>query len=314
MMEVAIMVEGQNGLTWPRWQRMARTVEDAGFAGLFRSDHYTSPNPPDKDSLELWVSLTWLACNTQRIVFGPAVSPVSFRQPTMTARMASAVDDLSGGRLVLGLGAGWQEREHHNYGWDLLAVPERFERFAEGLEIISTLLNSDAPLRFEGKYYHLDEAVLLPRPQRIGGPPLMIGGNGAKLTLPLAARYANEWNAVFADAAQIADLNARLDHLIVGSGRQPSDVRRSLMTGCVFGRDAAALQRNFTTLGNLGAGHLLEDWQAHRIIVGEPNAIVDQLGQLEQIGVYRVLLQWLDLDNVDDIEAFAALVIPQLAA
>ena len=106
MIELALMVEGQNGLNWPRWQRLVTAVEDLGFAGLYRSDHYTNASPPDLDSLELWVSLTWLAANTQRIAFGPLVSPVSFRQPTMTARMATAVDDLSHGRLTLGLGAG----------------------------------------------------------------------------------------------------------------------------------------------------------------------------------------------------------------
>ena len=106
MLEVAIMIEGQDGLNWPRWQRVAKAVEELGFAGLYRSDHYTNATAPDKDSLELWVSLTWLASHTSRIQFGPLVSPVSFRHPTMTARMASAVDDLSDGRLTLGMGAG----------------------------------------------------------------------------------------------------------------------------------------------------------------------------------------------------------------
>ncbi len=114
-------------------------------------------------------------------------------------------------------------------------------------------------------------------------------------------------------AAQIADLNLRLEQLIVENGRQPLEVRRSLMTGCVFGRNAVEVQRNFTTAANLAAGNLLDDWHEHRIIVGEPNAIVDQLGQLEQIGIYRVMLQWLDLDNLDDLEALATLVLPQLA-
>src|SRR5947199_9439514 len=106
MIQVAIMIEGQNGLNWPRWQRIVKAAEDLGFVGVFRSDHYTNREPPDMDSLELWVSLTWLASHTSRIVFGPMVSPVSFRHPTMTARMASAVDDLSGGRLTLAVGAG----------------------------------------------------------------------------------------------------------------------------------------------------------------------------------------------------------------
>ena len=121
-MDIAIMIEAQNGLTWPRWQNLAAAVEDLGFAGLYRSDHFTNAQPPDMESLELWVSLTWLASHTRRIEFGPLVSPVSVRNPVLTARMASAVDDLSGGRLTLGLGAGWQEREHNTFGFDLLEL------------------------------------------------------------------------------------------------------------------------------------------------------------------------------------------------
>ncbi|MCB0081201.1 MAG: LLM class flavin-dependent oxidoreductase, partial [Caldilineaceae bacterium] len=134
-MDIAIMLEGQHGLNWPRWQRIVRAVEDLGFAGLYRSDHFTNPSPPDLDSLELWISLAWLASHTSRIEFGSMVSPVSFRHPVWTARMAKDVDNLSGGRLILGVGAGWQEREHANFGFDLLEVPERFARFEEGLEV-----------------------------------------------------------------------------------------------------------------------------------------------------------------------------------
>ena len=171
MLDIAIMIEGQNGLTWERWQRIAIAVESLGFSGLYRSDHYTNASPPDKESLELWVSLTWLASHTERIEFGPLVSPVSFRHPTMTARMAASVDDLSGGRLSLGLGAGWQEREHTNYGWDLLDLPSRFSRFEEGLQVITQLLSSDDPVDYKGEYYHLNEAILLPRPNRPNGLP-----------------------------------------------------------------------------------------------------------------------------------------------
>ena len=118
MLDVAIMVEGQDGLTWTRWQRLARAAEELGFAGLYRSDHLTNPTGPHLDALELWASLTWLASHTTRIEFGPLVSPVSFRHPVVTAWTAAAVDDLSGGRLRLGLGAGWQEREHASHGFD----------------------------------------------------------------------------------------------------------------------------------------------------------------------------------------------------
>ena len=120
MLDVAIMIEGQDGLNWQRWQRLAAAAEDLGFAGLYRSDHFTNPTGPHLDALDLWTSLTWLAGHTTRIEFGPMVSPVSFRNPVVTAWTAAAVDDLSGGRLQLGLGAGWQEREHRSFGFELL--------------------------------------------------------------------------------------------------------------------------------------------------------------------------------------------------
>lgn len=307
-MEVAIMIEGQHGLNWPRWQRLATAVEDLGFVGLYRSDHYTNANPPDMDSLELWVSLTWLAGNTERIEFGPMVSPVSFRQPTMTARMAGAVDDLSGGRLILGLGAGWQEREHRNYGWELLETGPRLDRFEEGLQIISHLLQNEAPLNFDGAYYQLHEAVLLPRPQRPGGPPILVGGNGPERTLPLTARYADAWNGIFLPPARFAELNARLDELLQANDRQPDEVRRSLMTGCIFGRDTAEV-------GHLAANRNLsvEDLRQRGMAIGTGNEIVTQLGQWAEAGVQRIMLQWLDLDDLDRLEAMAQAVLPQLS-
>ena len=150
MLEVAIMIEGQDGLDWARWQRLARAVEDFGYAGLYRSDHFTNPTGPNKDALELWTSLTWLADNTSRIEFGPLVSPVSFRPPVVTAWQASAVDSLAGGRLRLGVGAGWEEREHETYGVDLLDNGRRITRFEEGLEGINRIRRNDETVTFDG--------------------------------------------------------------------------------------------------------------------------------------------------------------------
>ncbi|MER3485833.1 MAG: LLM class F420-dependent oxidoreductase, partial [Chloroflexota bacterium] len=164
MIELAIMIEGQDGLNWPRWQRLAKAAENLGFAGLFRSDHFTNASGPHKDALELWASLTWLASHTRRIEFGPLVSPVSFRHPVITAWTAAAVDDLSGGRLRLGLGAGWQEREHRAHGFDLLDLDGRFRRLEEALEVVTRLLRSDTPVSFAGAFYRLEDALLLPRP------------------------------------------------------------------------------------------------------------------------------------------------------
>src|SRR5579863_4193023 len=116
MVALSIMIEGQDGLTWPRWKQLVTEVDQLGFAGLFRSDHFTNARPPDKDSLEMIVSLTYLADHTQHIHFGPLVAPLSFRHPTLLARQAAALDDLSNGRMILGIGAGWQEREHTLFG------------------------------------------------------------------------------------------------------------------------------------------------------------------------------------------------------
>ena len=299
-MDIAIMIEGQNGLNWPRWQRIARAVEDLGFAGLYRSDHFTNPHPPDLDSLELWTSLTWLATHTQRIEFGPLVSPASFRDPRMTARIARDVDDLSGGRLTLGLGAGWQEREHTNFGYDLLDVSKRFARFQEALEIVTRLLRSAEPVSFAGQYYQLHEAILLPRPKRAGGPPILIGGSGLRQTLPLVAHYADEWNAVFIPAARWVGLNAQLDELLRAGGREPRGVRRSLMTGLVFGLDEDEVQRKLR-------GRDASELMGRGLIVGTPAEVKHQLGRLAEAGLQRVMLQWLDLDDLAGLEALARL-------
>lgn len=298
-MDIAIMLEGQHGLNWDRWQRIARAVEDLGFAGLYRSDHFTNANPPEHDSLELWVSLTWLASHTQRIEFGPMVSPLSFRDPVFTARMAKDVDNLSGGRLILGVGAGWQEREHTMFGFDLLAVPERFARFEEGLTVIRGLLRSEEPVTFSGDYYQLQDAVLLPRPEQPGRPPILIGGNGPRRTLPLVAQYADEWNGVFLTAARFAELSQRLDALLDEYGRPRSEIRRrSLMTGVILGRTDAELQRKLD-------GQSADELRAGGRVVGTPAAVVDQVGQLAEAGVERILLQWMDLDDMDGLEALA---------
>ena len=302
-MDIAIMIEGQNGLNWPRWQRIARAVEDLGFAGLYRSDHFTNANPPDLDSLELWTSLTWLATHTRRIEFGPLVSPVSFRDPRMTARIARDVDDLSGGRLTLGVGAGWQEREHTNFGYDLLDTPRRLARFQEGMEVITRLLRSVEPVSSAGQYYHLHEAILLPRPRRPGGPPILIGGVGLRQTLPLVARYADEWNAVFISATRWVELNAQLDELLRASGRQPRDVRRSLMTGLVFGLDEDEVQRKLR-------GRNASEQMERGLIVGTPAEVKRQLEHLAEAGLQRVMLQWLDLDDLTGLEALARAVLP----
>jgi F420-dependent oxidoreductase-like protein len=298
MPEVAIMIEGQYGINWDRWRRLARTVEDSGYAGLYRSDHFTNPSGLVLDALELWSSLAWLADNTERIEFGPLVSPVSFRHPVITAWQASAVDNLAGGRLQLGIGAGWQEREHEAFGFDLLDTGRRFARFEEGLEVLTRLLRNDEPVSFEGEFYRLRDAVLAPRSPRPGGPPIVIGGNGPRRTLPLAARYADEWNAVLIPASRFVELNALLDELLEEVGRPPERVRRTLMTRAVFGRTSAVVERKL-------GGERADELRAEGTIVGTGSEVAEQLGLLDQAGVQRVMLQWLEIEDTDSLEAMA---------
>ncbi len=306
-MQLAIMIEGQDGLTWERWQRLAAAAEDFGFAGLYRSDHYTNARPPEKDSLELWVSLTWLASHTKRIEFGPLVSPFSFRHPSITARMAAAVDDLSGGRLQLGLGAGWQEREHSMFGLDLLDLGERMQRFEEGLQVVSLLLSSDVPVSYAGDFYQLQDAILLPRPQRQGGPAIVIGGNGIQRTLRLTAQHADEWNGVFLPADQYHQRCEILDGYLEEAGRQPTDLRRSLMTSLHLG---TAQARQLTE----ATGRSLEELAAQGRLVGEPAQVVEQLGAFAEAGCQRVMLQWLDQDDIAGLERVAKEVLPAAEA
>ncbi|CAN5596119.1 LLM class F420-dependent oxidoreductase [soil metagenome] len=305
-MDVAIMIEGQQGLNWSRWKRLAVAAEEMGFAGLYRSDHFTNPTGPHLDALELWISFAYLASNTSRIEFGPMVSPVSFRNPVVSAWSAAAVDDLSGGRFYMGLGAGWQEREHASYGFDLLELDDRFQRFEEGVQVVSQLLKSDEPTSFEGRFFRLSDALLLPRPARKGGPPIVIGGNGPKRTLPLAARYADEWNAVYAAPERFAELSSLLDDYAKAEGRDPGAIKRTLMHRVIVGKNEAEVGRKTDGLDFDAANE-------RGVVIGEPGLVAEKLKAFESVGVTRLMAQWLDMDDIEGLELLATKVLPHLA-
>ncbi|HEV2107600.1 MAG TPA: TIGR03560 family F420-dependent LLM class oxidoreductase [Thermomicrobiales bacterium] len=305
MLKVSLMVEGQDGVTWTRWRELTEAAETLGFTGLYRSDHFTNPEGPVRPALELWASLTWLASHTERITFGPIVSPVSFRDPVVTAWQAVTVNDLSGGRLRLGLGAGWQEREHRSFGYDLLDLDGRFARFQEALEVISRLIRRDEPVTFDGDYYRLENASFAIGRDSAGAPPITIGGNGPTRTLPLVARYANEWNAVLTTAARFTELNGELDRLAREAGRQPAEIRRTMMTRVVLARDEAEARSKLN-------GRDPQELRDRGALVGDPETIIQDLGRLRDAGAAEVMLQWLDLDDMAGIEALASEVLPRL--
>lgn len=303
-MKISIMIEGQNGLNWTNWKKIVDTVEKFGFYGLYRSDHFTNANPPDKDSLELWTSLTYLATTTKSIRFGSLVSPISFRNPVFTARMAAAIDDLSAGRLKLGLGAGWQEREHQNYGFDLLSIKERFSRFEEGLLIISKLFRSNDPITINGEYFQLKDAILLPRPNRKDGPEILIGGNGEKYTFPLVVKFANEWNGIFLTPEKFKEKNNLLDQLLSENGKEPAETRRSLMTNLTYGQNREQLQNKLN-------GRDAKEMTQRGIIIGSSEQVTERLHEYQRTGLDEIMLQWIDLEDMDGLIHFSETVLPK---
>jgi alkanesulfonate monooxygenase SsuD/methylene tetrahydromethanopterin reductase-like flavin-dependent oxidoreductase (luciferase family) len=217
----------------------------------------------------------------------------------MLARQAAAVSDLSGGRLLVGVGAGWQEREHTAFGYPLLDRGPRFERFRHGVEVVAQLLRSDEPVSFKSDYFPLEHAIVLPRPQpRVR---IVIGGNGPRRTLGLAAQYADEWNCVYQTPQRFRELSSALNEKLREHGRKPSDVKRTMMTGILLGRDSAELERRL-------AGRTVEAMRSRGALVGSPSELREQLAELSEAGVQRVMLQWLWLDDFEGMEALGKAV------
>ncbi len=307
MPQIGIMIEGQDGLNWPRWQRILRTAEDCGYQCVFRSDHFTNPVGDDKDSLELWISLAYAASHTEAIEFGPLVAPVTFRHPSMNARYAAAIDDLSGGRLIFGLGAGWQDREHRKFGIAFHDFATRFRMLEEALEVSTRLLKSDAPSDYAGEHFQLADAILLPRPARAGGPPLLIGGNGPKKTLPLAAKFADEWNAVYVNVATYRERRALMERYLAEDGRTADDMKFSLMTRVIYRPTQAQLDAYLHE-----SGIKAEAQPQGAMIIGTGAEVVEQIGALAEAGVERFMLQWMDLDDMANLELLSRDVLTQV--
>jgi alkanesulfonate monooxygenase SsuD/methylene tetrahydromethanopterin reductase-like flavin-dependent oxidoreductase (luciferase family) len=229
-----------------------------------------------------------------------------------------ALDDLSGGRMILGVGAGWQEREHAMFGYDLGDVPTRLARLEEGLEVVMRLIRSDEPVSFTGRFYQLREARLLPRPQR--RPPILLGGNGPKRTLPLVARYADIWNGVMISAELYAERSALLDELLRAEGRQPQDIQRTLMTPVLCWRNAQELEdrvqhlrREFARFAELPTATVLDRLRGDNAgILGTPEQVVERLQQYASAGVEEVMMQWLSLDDIEGMAILAESVLPNL--
>ena len=251
------------------------------------------------------MSLAYAASHSKSIEFGSLVAPVTFRHPRMQARYAAAIDDLSGGRLVLGMGAGWQAREHQRFGLPFYDFATRYQMLEEALQVTKLLLRNDRPSSFQGQHFQLEDAILLPRPARPGGPPILIGGNGPRRTLPLVARYADEWNADALDLETYRARRATLGDYLAAEGRAADDVKYSLMTRVIYRQTQAQLD---AFLHESGVSQ--EEVAAGKMIVGTAAQVVDQIGARAEAGVERIMLRWLELDDMANLELLARDVLP----
>jgi F420-dependent oxidoreductase-like protein len=304
-----IMIEAQEGLTWDRWQALARAAEDGGWESLFRSDHLTGLfGEAGRASLDCWASLGWLAAHTRRIRFGPLVCPLTFYHPAMLARRAAAVDALAGGRLDLGLGAGWHEPEHRMFGIPFPGLRERLDRLECGTRVVRALWRG-TPVTLEQPYYPLVDAQAHPTP---AGARLIVGGRGERRTLRLAAEHADEWNVTRVTFDDYAQKRAALERHCRDVGRDPASIVHSLMVpvivGAGAGEIAARLARAravFPRVPEDAAG-----WRDAGFLFGTPDDVVADLRRWHDLGVRRVMLQILDLTDLDAIALLAARVLP----
>jgi F420-dependent oxidoreductase-like protein len=304
-MRVCLMIEGQEGVTWDEWVALARAAEDAGLEGLFRSDHYSAIIKPAAGALDAWTTLAGLAARTERIRLGTMVSPATFRHPSVLARIATTVDHISGGRVELGMGAGWYERDHSENGFPYLDTRRRFDLFAEQVEIVVRTW-TEAGFDHEGEHYTLRDQTALPRPVQQPHPPLILGGAAKLRAAALAARFASEYDTGFATLEELRERRARLDAACEEFGRDPATLPLSLMATCVVGRDRSEYEERLGRVRDL-----LGSWQMGvegNWIAGTLDEVLQRFADLESAGVSRVFLQHLDHADLDAVALMGELV------
>ncbi len=303
-MDLRIFTEPQEGATYDDLLRVARAADDLGFDAFFRSDHYlTIAGDGGVGPTDAWATLAGLARETSRIRLGTLVTPVTFRLPGPLAITVAQVDQMSGGRVELGLGTGWYDAEHIAYGIPYPPVGERFERLEEQLQVVRGLWASDGPFSFAGKHYQLAESPGLPKPVQRPGPPVLMGGFGARRTPRLAATYADEYNVPFASLEDTVAAFDRVREASVVTGR--SLVLSTAQTIAV-GRDDAEVARRAEAIGQ--APHLVR----RNGLGGTVGEVVDKLGRYAEAGASRAYLQMFDLSDLDHLELIASEVLPQV--
>jgi F420-dependent oxidoreductase-like protein len=313
-MKLGVMIEVQEGIGWPEWKRIVKATEDLGFESLWRSDHFFSFGADrTKPCIETFISLAYAATASTRIKFGTLVASMTFRPPAMVARQAAAIDDLSGGRLILGIGAGWNQAEHDAFGIELPEPKRRLDMLEEGAIVIKSLLGGD-DVSFEGAHYRLDHAFANPKPAQ-KPLPILIGGSGEKRLLKIVARHADEWNMSARSIDIYRDKVAALERHCETEKRDPASISRSIMVAYITGVTEAEV-RVATDRAIAAASPQLKE----RIAAGEPlpwltgtpSQLVEQIQAWEAEGVSRVMLQHVTEPDYDKLELLAKEVLPKV--
>lgn len=308
-MELRVFTEPQQGATYDDLLAVARTAEDLGFGAFFRSDHYLGmgteglPGPTDA-----WITLAGLARDTSTIRLGTLMTSATFRHPGPLAISVAQVDQMSGGRVELGIGAGWFEAEHTAYGIPFPDTRERFDRFEESLAVVTGLWGTPEGERFafEGRHYRLADSPALPKPVQAPRPPVLIGGKGKRRTPALAARYADEFNIPFESIEETAAIFGRVREACSAEGRDPSSLTWSNALVLCVGEDETRIARRAAAVGRE-----VDELRAHGL-AGTPAEVVDKIGRYAEVGAQRIYLQVLDLADLDHLELVAEKVMPQV--
>jgi F420-dependent oxidoreductase-like protein len=310
-MELRIFTEPQQGATYDDLLAVALTAEELGFGAFFRSDHYLGmgteglPGPSDA-----WITLAGLARDTSTIRLGTMMTSATFRHPGPLAISVANVDAMSGGRVELGIGAGWYEAEHTKYGIPFPSTGERFDRFEEQLEVITGLWATEGGFDFAGQHYSVTDSPGLPKPVqtdgRRGGPPVLIGGLGKKRTPALAARFADEFNLPFVDEATTEAQFARVRAACETVDRDPATMTWSNALVLCVGEDEAEVERRAAAIGRD------KDELRENGLAGTPQEVVDKIGRYAALGAERVYLQVLDLADLDHLRLVARDVMPHV--
>ena len=309
------MIEGQEGVTWDQWRALAAACDEHGYEGLFRSDHYMSvTGQTDRGSLDAWTTLAALAAVTSRVRLGTLVSPATFRHPSVLAKSAVTVDQVSGGRAELGIGAGWLEAEHRAYGFPFSDMRTRMDLLAEQMEIIARSFAGER-FSYKGEHYEIEDLDARPKPVQRPRPTVIVGGRGGPRSLALAARWADEYNTFSASVDEIRERREAFAVAWREAGRDPDAFRFSAMVAVLVGADERELSDRIARLAEWQGRQPAEVLDSLRGtgVVGTVDEAAELLAELEAAGAQRVMIQHLLHDDLDAVELIGRELIPQVA-